>query len=97
MIAKLFANWRFRSNKPAFAAGEEIRAYLTGFDPASGEGTVRIGDSVLLVSGAAAGQVDQLVDLRVERFDATRGTGRAVVQAGRQETSQRPAGATSSP
>jgi hypothetical protein len=76
----LFRNWRFRTDKPAFAAGEEIRAYLTGFDLASGEGTVRIGDSVLLVSGAAAGQVDQLVDLRVESFDAASATGRAVLR-----------------
>ena len=81
MIAKLFANWRFRSNKPAFAAGDEIRAYLTGFDPASGEGAVRIGDSILLVSGAAAEQVDQLVALRVESFDAAKATGRAVLRA----------------
>jgi hypothetical protein len=80
VIAKLFANWRFRTDTPAFVAGEEIRAYLTGFDPASGEGTVRIGDSVLLVSGAAAGQVDQLVALRVESFDAAKAKGRAVLR-----------------
>lgn len=80
MIKGLFANWRFRSTTPVFAPGEEIRAYLTGFDPATGAGTVRIGDTVLQVDGAVAAQVDQLVDLRVERFDATGNTGRAVLR-----------------
>lgn len=83
MIAGLFANWRFRTDTPAFRPGEEIRAYLTGFDAASGLGRARIGDTVLEVSGADAGQVDQLLDLRVESFDETCCTGRAVVQAGR--------------
>ncbi len=81
MIRKLFTNWRFRSTRPAFVAGEEIRAYLTGFDPATGAGTVRIGDTVLQVEGAAAAQVDQLIDLRVESFDATAATGRAVLRS----------------
>ena len=78
MIGKLFANWRFRTATPAFAPGEEIRAYLTGFDAASGKGVVRIGDTVLAVAGASAAQVDTLVDLRMESFDAARATGRAV-------------------
>lgn len=73
----LFRNWRFRTTKPTFAPGEEIRAYLTGFDAASGEGTVRIGDSVLRVTGASAAQLDRLVALRVESFDAPKATGRA--------------------
>ncbi|NGP53288.1 hypothetical protein [Thioalkalivibrio sp. XN8] len=80
MSRGLFGNWRFRSTRPAFAPGEEIRAYLTGFDPATGVGTVRIGDTVLQVKGAAAGQVDQLVDLRVESFDAGRAVGEAVLR-----------------
>jgi hypothetical protein len=80
MIKGLFANWRFRSTRPAFVPGEEIRAYLTGFDPATGKGTVRIGDTVLQVEGAVAGQVDSLIDLRVESFDATGATGRAVLR-----------------
>lgn len=75
MIAKLFANWRFRTARPAFAPGDEIRAYLTGFDPASGQGKVRIGDTLLTVEGASAAQLDQLVDLRIERFDPARSAG----------------------
>ena len=80
MTRGLFANWRFRSSRPEFAAGDEIRAYLTGFDPATGSGTVRIGDTVLQVEGVEAGQVDQLIDLRVESFDATGAAGRAVLR-----------------
>lgn len=79
MIAKLFANWRFRSSTPDFAPGDEIRAYLTGFDPDTGEGTVRIGDCVLTVERAAAAQVDQLVELRVESFNVANAAGRAVL------------------
>lgn len=81
MIAKLFANWRFRTARPAFAPGDEIRAYLTGFDPASGDGTVRIGDTVPNVAGASAAQLDQLIALRVEGFDAATCTGHATLAA----------------
>ncbi len=80
MIGELFANWRFRGTRPAFVAGEEIRAYLTGFDPATGAGTVRIGDTVLQVEGATTGQVDQLIDLRIESFDGAAATGRATLR-----------------
>lgn len=80
MIRHLFGNWRFRTTQPAFAPGEEISAYLTGFDSASGEGTVRIGDTVLHVAGASAGQLDQLIDLRIESFDAAKAAGRAVLR-----------------
>jgi hypothetical protein len=79
VIAKLFANWRFRTARPAFAPGDEIRAHLTGFDAATGEGVARIGDTVLRVSGVDAGQVDQLVALRVESFDVASATGRAAL------------------
>jgi hypothetical protein len=75
----LFENLRFRTSQPAFVPGEEIRAYLTGFDPETGEGTVRIGDTVLTVEGASAAQVDQLVALRVDSFDVASATGRAVL------------------
>jgi hypothetical protein len=75
----LFENWRFRSSQPEFAPGEEIRAYLTGFDPETGEGTVRIGDTVLTVVSASAAQMDQLVELRVESFDVASATGRAAL------------------
>jgi hypothetical protein len=90
VIAKLFRNWRFRTATPAFAPGETLRAYLTGYDTARGEGTMRIGDTVLTVEGAAAAQVDELVDVRVESFDEVRGTGRAFMLASDQGARQRP-------
>lgn len=80
MSIRPFRNWRFRSNTPAFAPGEEIRAYLTDFDPATGEGRARIGDTVLAVDGVSAEQVDQLVDLKIESFDAAKAAGRAVLR-----------------
>ena len=79
MTGNLFVNWRFRTNRPAFAPGEEIRTYLTGFDASTGEGSVRIGDTVLTVEGASAAQMDQLVELRVESFDVASATGRAAL------------------
>lgn len=81
MIASLFGNWRFRTARPAFAPGEEISAYLTGFDAETGLGRARIGDTILLVAGACAGQVDRLVELRVESFDPARATGQATLRA----------------
>jgi hypothetical protein len=75
----LFENWRFRTSQPVFAPGQEIRAYLTDFDPDTGEGTVRIGDTVLTVAGASAAQMDQLVELRVESFEVASATGRAAL------------------
>jgi hypothetical protein len=81
VIARLFRNWRFRSPKPVFVPGENIRAYLTGIDPDTGEGTARIGDTRLTVTGASAAQIDELVDLRVESFDVATSTGRAVLRA----------------
>jgi len=80
VIAGLFRNWRFRTSAPGFAPGEEICAYLTGFNPDTGEGTVRIGDTVLTVEGASAAQVDQRVELRVENFDVASATGRAALR-----------------
>ncbi|MFU8896220.1 MAG: hypothetical protein ACNA8J_07510 [Gammaproteobacteria bacterium] len=80
MISQLFANWRFRTTRPVFTPGEEIRAYLTSVDPASGEGVVRIGDTVLVVKDAPAARLDELVSLRVESFDAQRSVGTARVR-----------------
>lgn len=77
MIGKLFANWRFRSARPSLVQGQTIEVFLTAFDPATGIGQVRIGDSVLEVRGASADQVDELVRLQVESFDEAGATGTA--------------------
>lgn len=76
----LFENWRFRTSQPAFTPGEELRAYLTGLDPDTGEGIVRVGDTVLTIDGASAAQVDEWVELRVESFDVASATGRAALK-----------------
>jgi hypothetical protein len=80
VIRRLFRNWRFRAAKPVFAPGTYISAYLTGFEPATGEGEARIGDTRLRVTGATAAQVDTLVELEIESFDARHGTGHAVLR-----------------
>jgi hypothetical protein len=79
MIKGLFANWRFRTAQPSFEAGQELEVYLTGFDPSSGKGQARVGDTILEVDGVRAEQVDTLVYLTVESFDeqAHRGSARA--------------------
>ncbi|MDT8409431.1 MAG: hypothetical protein RQ741_07510 [Wenzhouxiangellaceae bacterium] len=77
MIRELFTNWRFRSTRPTLGQGQVIEVYLTGFDPDSGKGQVRIGDSLLEVDGMSPDQVDQLVRLEVQGFDADTATGTA--------------------
>lgn len=74
----LFQFWHFRSARPSLHAGDDINVYLTAFDPESGRGQARIGDTLLEVEGANAGQVDELVQLHVESFSEndSRGTAR---------------------
>lgn len=79
MIAKLFANWRFRTNYPSFTAGERLRVFLTAFDEDSGRGEARIGDTILEVKAARPEQLDKLVTLRVDSFDPARHRGQAQI------------------
>lgn len=73
----LFKTWTFRSAHPTFEAGEELTVYLTTIDADTGRAEARIGDSILEVSGARAEQLDQLVTLKVDSFDASSHRGRA--------------------
>lgn len=75
MSKGLFANWRFRSNAPSFEPGDKLEVYLTGFDGLRGE--ARVGDTILEVEGASAGQLDQLVEITVESFDKSAHRGQA--------------------
>lgn len=75
----LFSTWRFRSERPVLEVGRSIEVYLTSFDPASGKGEARIGDTVLNVDGASADQLDQLVSLKVDSFDEQTSTGAASI------------------
>lgn len=72
-----FAYWRLRTSRPVLNPGEVIRVYLTRFDRKTGTGEARIGDTVLTVESANAGQLDRIVTLRVVDFDAERAVGRA--------------------
>lgn len=73
----LFEFWRFRSAHPTLNPGDNIEVYLTAFDPETGRGQARIGDSVLEVEGARADQIDTLVRLHVESFSGEAGKGSA--------------------
>jgi hypothetical protein len=77
----LFKTWKFRSARPTFEACEELNVYLTAFDADSGKAQARIGDSILEVSGARADQIDTLVQIRVESFDAQSHQGKATIEA----------------
>lgn len=64
---KYLAGWWFRTNKPSFEPGEEITAFVTGYD---GDAPVaRIGDTILRVEDAPADAMDTQVRLRVDSFD----------------------------
>ncbi|WP_158057603.1 DUF7513 family protein [Halorussus halophilus] len=72
---KFFAGIGFRTNTPSFDAGEEISAFITGYD---GDVPVaRIGDSILRIEGAPDGAVDIRAILKVESFDDSNHTGTA--------------------
>lgn len=76
----LFKFWRFRSAHPKLNPGDNIEVYLTAFDPNTGRGQARIGDSVLEVDGASVDQIDTLVRLHVESFSEEAGKGSARIQ-----------------
>jgi hypothetical protein len=66
---KYLAGWWFRTNKPDFEPGEEISAFVTGYD---GEAPVaRVGDTILRVEGAPENALDTRIRLRVEEFDGS--------------------------
>jgi len=73
-LGKLFAGWTFRTNRPAYAAGDELTAFVTGYQ--DGAARVRIGDTIITLPDAGSGLRDRLVRLRVTDFDAEKSTGR---------------------
>lgn len=77
----LFTYWRFRSTRPTLEVGQDIEVYLTAFDPDTGKGRARIGDTLLEVDDAKADQLDQLVRLHVESFNQDQGIGTARIRA----------------
>lgn len=71
--------WSFRSNTPTFEEGQELAAFVTGYDAEEGVALVRIGDTVLRIPDGSPNLVDTQVRLRIEAFDANDHTGRATV------------------
>jgi len=71
---KLFSGWTFRTNRPSYAAGDELTAFVTGYE--GGVARVRIGDTIITLPDAEPGLGDRLVRLRVTEFDADDSTGR---------------------
>lgn len=71
------AGWSFRTTTPSFEPGEEITAFVTGYE--DGAGVARIGDTILTLSDAHPDLVDSQVSLRIEEFDDSNHTGRATV------------------
>ncbi|EMA46278.1 DUF7513 family protein [Halococcus saccharolyticus] len=76
-LSALFEGVQFRTNRPTFEPGEEIAAFVTGYE--NGNGVVRIGDTVLHLTDATPDLVDTQVRLRVEGFDDNDHVGRATV------------------
>jgi hypothetical protein len=72
-----FTGWQFRSSTPSFGPGEEIEAYITGYDEARQRGEARIGDTIISVRGVEPAAVDQLVTLKILRFDPASNYGEA--------------------
>jgi len=64
---KYFAGLAFRTNKPTFEPGEEISAFVTGYE--GDTPIVRVGDTILRVEDAPEDVLDTRVRLRVEAFD----------------------------
>ncbi|MFC4356393.1 hypothetical protein ACFO0N_00350 [Halobium salinum] len=76
-LEKFLAGWSFRTRTPAYAAGDELVAFVTGRE---GDAlVVRIGDTRLLIPEGDSGLVDQRVKLRVTSFDTDAHRGEAEV------------------
>jgi hypothetical protein len=73
-LGKLFAGWTFRTNRPSYAVGDELTAFVTGYT--DGVAQVRIGDTIITLPDAEGGLGDRLVRLRVTEFDDGESTGR---------------------
>jgi hypothetical protein len=72
-VRKLLAGWTFRTNRPSYSAGDELTAFVTGYE--DGVAQVRVGDTIITLPDADGGLADRLVRLRVTEFDAADATG----------------------
>ncbi len=72
---RMFEGWSFRTSKPLFDSGDEITAFVTGYE--GGKPVARIGDTVLRIDDAPEGVMDTKVRLRIDEFDPQSHTGGA--------------------
>jgi hypothetical protein len=76
-LGKLLAGWGFRTRTPAYSPGDELEAYVTGYDGTSA--TVRIGDTVIDLQDGDESLVERRVRVRVESFDESTSRGEGVL------------------
>jgi hypothetical protein len=72
-LGKLLAGWGFRTRTPAYSPGDELEAYVTGYDGSSA--TVRIGDTVISLAGGDESLIERRVRFRIESFDQSTSRG----------------------
>lgn len=84
LLKKYFKGLRFRTNRPSFDVGEEIRLYVTDFE--DGSAIARVGDTILNLPDGSEDLVGSQVDIRIETFDASTSVGEASLIEGTDET-----------
>ncbi|WP_224336711.1 DUF7513 family protein [Haloprofundus halobius] len=75
LLGKYLKGWSLRTTHPTFEAGQELSAFLTGYE--GGVAVARIGDTRIRVPDAPDGMVDSRVRLRVTSFDPNEHVGEA--------------------
>ncbi|QLG26342.1 hypothetical protein HUG10_01750 [Halorarum halophilum] len=76
-LSAFLEGWSFRTNKPTYSAGEEITAFVTGYE--NGAGIVRIGDTIIRLDAVTPDLVDTKIRLRIEEFDENDHVGTATL------------------
>lgn len=72
-LSKFRQGWEFRTTRPTFDQGDELSAFVTGYD--GGSAVVRIGDTEVRLPDAPGDLLDKRVLLRVTEFDDDRNVG----------------------
>lgn len=67
IISKYLKGWTFRTSRPDFEPGTEIRVTVNGFD--DGRGRARIGDSLLHIDECPEEAVDKRVMVHIDDWD----------------------------
>ena len=80
-LEKLLAGWTFRTSTPAYEAGDELTAFVTGTNGSAP--LVRIGDTIIRLpdENVDGSLVEKRVTLRVTEFDPRSNEGTAELLA----------------